>query len=199
MIGSCRWKWISTSTSFCAGWKKASLMFLKLRSSFSPRGAWKRRPLECSCNSPAAFLPPTLGRTYTSRRRETLPVRMSCSGSCVTRSFLSAASFSRVCTRFRSSLMSRNVFLRLCPTLALSVTSLMKWSSSPASRGNGCAVVAGGATKLRRRKVQPDSSLRETFLMVEMWKGTRRPKTGSRSVSALPSTTDWFGLVRLAG
>ena len=48
-----------------------------------------------------------------------------------------------------------------------------------------------GATKLMRRKVHPPSSLLETFLTVEMWKGTRRPWMGMRTASCLPSTKVW--------
>mmetsp|Transcript_31542 Transcript_31542/g.100836 ORF Transcript_31542/g.100836 Transcript_31542/m.100836 type:complete len:269 (-) Transcript_31542:1369-2175(-) len=168
-------------------------MLLKRRSSFSPRGAWKRSPLVCSSSVPAAFLPPTFGRTCTSRSRCTLPVRMSWIASCVTRSASSATCFSRATTRLRSSLISRKVAFRLVATLALSVTSRMKCASAPASGGICCAApVMAGATKLIRKKVHAPSSCFETDLTVETWKGTRRPNTGSSTVSLRWSTYVWL-------
>mmetsp|Transcript_29403 Transcript_29403/g.63251 ORF Transcript_29403/g.63251 Transcript_29403/m.63251 type:complete len:213 (+) Transcript_29403:1003-1641(+) len=196
MMGLCRWKCMRTMISFCAGWKKASLMFLKMRSSFSPLEEVKRSPLACSSSVPAAFFPPSEGFTLTSRSRWILPPRMRLSASCCTMSASSATCFSCACTRLRSSLMRRKVLLRLVAALALSVISRMKWEEWSASGGICCAAKpeAPGATKLMRRKVQTPSSDLETFLMTEMWKGTSRPKMGSSTQSDLPSTCVWLVL-----
>ena len=76
-------------------------------------------------------------------------------------------------------------------TLALSVSSLTQCEAPSLSAGRLAVESAAGMAKLTRRKVQPPSSDLETFLIVEMWKGTSRPCTGISTASCLPSTNVW--------
>ena len=87
-------------------WKKASLMFAKIKSSFSPRADWKRRPLAWSSRVPGAFLPPRVGRMLTSRSRCTFPVRIGWSASWTTRSASRSSCLWRACRGRRRSRVS---------------------------------------------------------------------------------------------
>ena len=105
----------------------------------------------------------------------------------------------RACTRLRSSLISRKVLLRFVATFAFSVISRMKCDCSSASAGSAACWLANdavtpGATNWMRSWVHPSCSCFTTFLIVAMWKGTRRPFTGTSTVSALPSTCVWLSL-----
>ena len=105
----------------------------------------------------------------------------------------------RACTRLRSSLISRKVLLRFVATFAFSVISRMKCDCSSASAGSAACWLANdavtpGATNWMRSDIHPSCSCFTTFLIVEMWKGTSRPFTGTSTVSALPSTCVWLSL-----